>query len=58
MIISGGYCTEYNEVGGLIQAQRTSKCSDSLNCAKIYRSTKSYNCKKYALDLYRKLYFT
>nr|XP_022294452.1 uncharacterized protein LOC111104674 isoform X2 [Crassostrea virginica] len=42
-IIFGGYCTEYNEVGGLIQAQRTSKCSDSLNCAKIYRSTKSYN---------------
>lgn len=52
MIISG-LCTEYNEVGGLIQPQRTSKCSESLTCDKIYKSTQSYKCKKYALDLHQ-----
>lgn len=41
-----GYCTEYNEVGSVVQAHHNFKCSDvTPPCASSYLSTEAYLCK-------------
>lgn len=41
-----GYCTEYNEVGTVIQEHYNRKCADvTPPCASTYLSTESYLCK-------------
>lgn len=45
MFVSG-YCTEYNEVGTVIQEHYNRKCADvTPPCASTYLSTESYLCK-------------
>lgn len=41
-----GYCTEYNEVGSVVQAHHNLKCIDvTPPCAASYLSTETYLCK-------------
>lgn len=41
-----GYCTEYNEVGAVIQAHHNLKCENvKPPCFSSYISTEAYHCK-------------
>lgn len=45
-----GYCTEYNEVGSVIQAHHNLKCTDvTPPCASSYLSTEAYLCKIFSV---------
>lgn len=50
-----GYCTEYNEGGGIIQRQLSSPCGESILCDESYQSTQSFICKKYAIFQFQSL---
>lgn len=44
-----GYCTEYNEVGSVVQAHHNLKCTDvTPPCASSYLSTEAYLCKLFS----------
>lgn len=48
-----GYCTEYNEVGTVIQEHYNRKCADvSPPCASTYLSTESYHCKNLRFQIF------